>query len=89
MLKLNKVTLNGKDIEVNKKINNAKLVDIAPTVLHMFSTPISDDMDGKVLKEIFKDESIFKLKQIVYSKFVDEKYRIKKKIYELRESGKI
>jgi len=79
----------GKDIVESKKIYNAKLIDIAPTILHMFSIPIPDDMDGKVLKVIFKDKSIFKSKKVVYSKAMDEKQRIKRKIYELKKSGEI
>ena len=29
-----------------------RIVDIAPTILHMFNVPIPRDMDGRVLKEI-------------------------------------
>ncbi|RLI97826.1 MAG: hypothetical protein DRO99_02355, partial [Candidatus Aenigmatarchaeota archaeon] len=34
----------GPDIAVGKEIANARITDIAPTVLHMFSLPIPDDM---------------------------------------------
>ncbi|RLI96080.1 MAG: hypothetical protein DRO99_05045, partial [Candidatus Aenigmatarchaeota archaeon] len=46
----------GPDIAVGKEIANARITDIAPTVLHMFSLPIPDDMDGKVL-DIFRKGS--------------------------------
>lgn len=79
----------GKDIDKNKKIYNAKITDIAPTILHMFSIPIPDDIDGEVLMDIFKEKSILKSNKVIYFKPEDEKYRIKRKIVELKESGKI
>ena len=39
------------------KKNNLKIYDITPTVLHMFGLPDSDDIDGRVLTEIFKADS--------------------------------
>ena len=79
----------GRDIAKKRKIDNAKITDIAPTVLHMFSVPIPDDIDGKVLMNIFKEKSVFKSNKVIYFKSEDEKYRIKRKIVELKESGKI
>jgi predicted AlkP superfamily phosphohydrolase/phosphomutase len=53
----------GPDIKKGRKIVGAKIIDIAPTILHMFNLPIPKDMDGKVLKKIFKSNSnIFKRK---------------------------
>lgn len=45
----------GPDIG-NQEIKNAKIIDIAPTVLHSMNLPVLKDMDGKVL-EIFKKDS--------------------------------
>ena len=44
---------NISDISRGKKIS-AKVYDITPSLLHLFNIPIHRDIDGKVLKEIFK-----------------------------------
>ena len=38
-------------------INNAENIDITPTVLHILGVPIPEDIEGKVLKGIFRKES--------------------------------
>jgi len=63
----------GPDIK-NKKIN-AKIYDIAPTILHMFGIPIPKEMDGRVLEEIFVPKSSKRV-----SSFLSEKERIRKKV---------
>lgn len=40
-------------------INEAKIVDVTPTILHMMNAPIPEDVDGKVLKDIFRSDSVF------------------------------
>jgi len=72
----------GPNIKENNEIN-AKIYDIAPTILHMFGIPIPRDMDGRVLKEIFKGE--LAMREIKYQ--LDERERIKKKLGELRRRG--
>ena len=37
----------GPNIKQNEKVFGLSLIDIAPTVLHMFNLPIGKDMDGK------------------------------------------
>ncbi|MEW6367398.1 MAG: alkaline phosphatase family protein [Acidobacteriota bacterium] len=37
------------------RIADADLYDIAPTILHLIGQPVAQDMDGRVLKEIFED----------------------------------
>jgi len=37
----------------------ARIVDIAPTILHMFGLPVPRYMDGRVLTEIFQQDSEF------------------------------
>jgi len=44
----------GKCIKNNLKIKNAKIIDVAPTILSIIGLPIPNDMDGRVLKEIIK-----------------------------------
>lgn len=47
----------GPDIKVNEKVFGLGLIDVAPTILHMFDLPIGKDMDGKVALDIFKSPS--------------------------------
>ena len=47
----------GPDFKAGSTIEGAKLFDIAPTILHMFDVPIPNDMDGRILTEIFSDDS--------------------------------
>ena len=46
--------VNGPSILVNHSIERIKVYDVAPTILAMKGLPIPDDMDGRVLSEIFK-----------------------------------
>ncbi|WP_084205827.1 alkaline phosphatase family protein [Psychroserpens mesophilus] len=45
----------GPNIKKNEKVFGLGLIDIAPTILHMFNLPVGKDMDGKVALDIFKD----------------------------------
>lgn len=45
----------GDDIKSGIKIKRVSIVDLAPTILHMFNIPVPKDMDGKVLTEIFDE----------------------------------
>ncbi|ASJ06384.1 alkaline phosphatase family protein [Thermococcus pacificus] len=68
--------------------------DIAPTILHIFNFPIPSDMDGRVLMEIFKEDSEFVKRK---PKYVDPSYyrikqkdeKLKKAIKHLKLKGKI
>lgn len=44
---------NGMDIKKGIKLNKAKIIDIAPTILYLLGIPIPKEMDGVMLKEIF------------------------------------
>lgn len=46
----------GDDVKNGVKIA-AMIYDIAPTILHIFGLPIPEDMDGKPILEIFKEDS--------------------------------
>ncbi len=37
------------------RIANARLEDIAPTILHLLGVPVAEDMDGRVLTTLFTD----------------------------------
>ncbi len=41
------------------RVEKASILDVAPTLLHSFGIPMQDEMDGRVLDEIFKDDSRF------------------------------
>ncbi len=49
----------GKGIKKDYKIKNARIYDIAPTILHIFGCPVPNDMNGRVLIEIFDKNSKF------------------------------
>ena len=44
----------GKEIVKNKRITNARLIDMTPTILAITRTPVPTDIDGRVLNEIFR-----------------------------------
>lgn len=46
----------GPAIAANQELLGARLLDIAPTVLHHFGQPIGEDMEGRVLTEIFSEK---------------------------------
>lgn len=69
------------------KIREANIMDVAPTILHLFSVPIPRDMDGRVLKEIFRPGELRKRKIIYQS--ISGKEEIKRRVKELKKLGKI
>lgn len=78
----------GPDIKKGSKIKNAKIYDLAPTTLHIFGLPIPNDMDGRVLKEIFEDDSEPAMGETMYQEVAD-KEKIRKKIKELKNLDKL
>lgn len=56
----------GKDIKKGIQIQNASIMDVAPTMLHILDTPIPIDMDGRTLVEIFEPESELAKREILY-----------------------
>lgn len=45
----------GAQIQARAQIGAANLTDLAPTILHAMRLPVPQDMNGRVLKEIFSD----------------------------------
>ncbi len=45
--------LRGPGIKAGERIHGATLLDIAPTLLHLYGLPVGRDMDGKVLVNCF------------------------------------
>lgn len=56
----------GPKIKKGCNIGKVKVFDIAPTVLHIFRLPIPSDIDGRVLSEIFEENSEFKRRKPFY-----------------------
>lgn len=79
----------GPDIRQGIKLQDTQVYDITPTILHMFGMPVPDDMDGRVLKEIFKENSEPARRKVKYQKVGREREKVREKIGRLRESGKI
>jgi len=83
----------GSEIKKGQRVD-AKIYDIAPTILHIFGLPIPNDMDGRVLIEIFEDSSEFAKRK---PRYVDPNYyetkgedeKLKKAIKNLELKGKI
>jgi predicted AlkP superfamily phosphohydrolase/phosphomutase len=42
----------GSSIQPGVEIETARIIDLAPTILHLLGTPIPDHMDGRVLHEV-------------------------------------
>lgn len=78
----------GPGIKKGYEIKNAKIYDIAPTLLYIFGLPVPKDMDGRVLKEIFEGNSEFIKRKIVYQVVKNEKEKIRKRIKDLKFLGK-
>jgi predicted AlkP superfamily phosphohydrolase/phosphomutase len=49
----------GPGVRPGFRVEKASILDIAPTLLHSLGVPLQDDMDGRVLDEIYSDDSIF------------------------------
>lgn len=81
-------TILGPDIKKGIRIQGARIYDLAPTILHLFGIPIPEDIDGRVLKEIFKEDSMLGKREIVYQE-TSEKARARVKIKGLKTTGKI
>ena len=62
----------GKDFRQNSAVENAELIDIAPTVLYLMDAPIPDDMDGTVLTSALRPK-LLKERQIRRTRVSQEK----------------
>lgn len=45
----------GPGIKKDERVYGAGLLDICPTLLHLFGLPVGEDMDGKVLLDIYQN----------------------------------
>jgi tetratricopeptide (TPR) repeat protein len=45
----------GPGIRQDERVFGASLIDVCPTLLHLFGLPVGEDMDGKVLLDIYEN----------------------------------
>jgi len=62
----------GPDVKKNQKTPKISILDLAPTILHWMGLDVIEDMDGRVVMEIFKPDSEPANRAIKYRK--DDKY---------------
>jgi predicted AlkP superfamily phosphohydrolase/phosphomutase len=83
--------ISGKGIKKGKHID-IEIFDLAPTILHIFGLPVPSDIDGKVLNEIFEENSDLSKRIIKYKK-IDENEKeeeiIKKSIKKLKSTRRL
>jgi len=48
----------GLGIRQGAVLDSARLIDVAPTVLYALGLPVPEDMDGRVLTEVFTQEHL-------------------------------
>ena len=79
--------LHGKDINKNKELFDAEIVDIFPTILYALGEKIPSHLDGKVLTEAFRRDYLkkHKIEIIAY----DEKHKAKEYKYSEDEKKEI
>ena len=78
----------GPGIRQGQHVDGVTIFDLAPTILHLMNVSIPEDMDGRVLKEIFKEDSELAKRKVTYQKVLTdgtegEKERIKKAVRKL------
>ncbi|MBW2994235.1 hypothetical protein KY315_02335, partial [Candidatus Woesearchaeota archaeon] len=67
----------GPEIQEGKAISAVQILDLAPTILHIFGLAVPSDMDGTALVSLFnKDEEIAQ-KSVKIHKIINEKSDIK------------
>jgi predicted AlkP superfamily phosphohydrolase/phosphomutase len=67
------IIANGPNIKKGATIFNSDIYDLTPTVLHLFGIPIPEDIDGKVLLDLFVEKTDFEeISEISGDLFIDE-----------------
>ncbi len=77
----------GADIRKDDRVD-VEIVDLAPTLLHSMGFPVPSDMDGQVLKGIFREDSEPASRPVRYQEPAEES-RIRGKISKLKKSKKV
>ena len=80
----------GPDINCKGYLNSKlSLLDVAPTILHMSGLPVPEDMDGRVLTEIFREDSDPAQRKVIYQRADYVKERIRGKVNNLKKLNRI
>jgi len=56
----------GPEINFNAVTDKINIYDVTPTLLHYMNVPVPDDIDGKVILDIFKEETESRKRAIKY-----------------------
>lgn len=56
--------IRGEGIKQGCQINGIKIVDMAPTILYMLGLPVPEDMDGKIVTDIF-EKAFFQMNPVM------------------------
>jgi predicted AlkP superfamily phosphohydrolase/phosphomutase len=78
----------GSMIAEGAAIEGAEIADIAPTILYTMGLPIPDDMDGKLLRGVFRD-GIMEKRPAAYSEAEKYEGEEEEETYSQEESDKI
>ena len=79
----------GANIKKGKELECCAIYDIAPTVLHLMGVHVPNDMDGRVLKDIFSEASDAAQREIAYGGAGEQREKIKNKLRNLKRTGEI
>jgi len=79
----------GPDIRQGIQLEGARIYDVAPTILHLLGLAVPDDMDGRVLEEIFREESGPAKREVKHQKVEVEKEKVRDRVRRLRAAGKL
>ncbi|MCF6153680.1 MAG: hypothetical protein E3K36_00195 [Candidatus Brocadia sp.] len=80
--------MKGKDIKTNYTVNTADIIDIAPTILYCLGIPVPEDMDGRVLNEVFTQEYLGN-NPVTHSPAAEIKIKRGEGVFDEEESEKI
>jgi hypothetical protein len=54
------------------EISGARIIDLAPTILHLMNVPVPDDMDGRVLTEALVAQRPVEMQAAVHASHAQE-----------------
>jgi predicted AlkP superfamily phosphohydrolase/phosphomutase len=78
----------GSNIKPNQELQGLRIIDVCPTILHILGIQVPEDMDGRVIKELFREDSEISRREVKYQEVAVEP-KLKNIIENLKLSGKI